>query len=342
MKKFTPIGSVFLLFVFLIIGCHAPDSMEAVAVSDRFLLANTHQRGSGRFLGAAEHIIYCAEQNSLSCLEGSSFSPLSTESDSLLANHLPVGFSGGLYYFWRNDLDDPSLEKELCCYSFREKKALPAGIILEKGERSVEFFTPDGALHISIHGPKKRFYVLNQGAVVEEESEQDSYLLGELQFRLKHHEGKASELFRVSQGGEQQVDLPWADERYLLPVEDGFILCNEGGEHLLYYLSPSGEVNELFSIPCMVSQSAITVSGDYVFLSVERWEKSGTFGMLHYEDDQTQGCYRINWKTGEATRLSGDIYTGLFVFHEDYLIGCDENRNTVWLDHDFRVLEKIH
>lgn len=344
MKNYFKLFPVVFLLVLLIAGCHTPDNNTSKTMTDRFLLANTHQLGSGYWFAAIGDSIYRfgpTSADGLSRLDGDTFSPVSTEADELFVNSLPAGFSGDLFYFWRRNSNDAQSKEDLFCYSIKENKAVETGIRRKKKENAITFFAPDGSLHVSISGSNERYYVLKQGSAAEEECEQDRYLLGELQFCLKHSVGKASELYEGSNGEERQIELPWADKRYLLPVEDGLIVCNKGGEHLLYLISPSGEIKELFSIPCMISEAAITVYGDYVFLSVERWEKSGSLGMLHYEDDQLQGSYRINWKTGETIRFSGDLYKGLFILYEDCIIGSDEHGHIVLLDHEFHVLQQL-
>ena len=348
MEKISKISLIALVIILLFIGCLTKDIPPLHTISDRFIFANNYQFGSGYWFAIAEDKIYRfgpSLDNSMKAiyrLENDKFLPVSTDDDELFINYLPIGTSGNWFYFWRQDKQDPlSGESELCCFSFSEMKVFETKVFVQKGERSTTFFSPDGSLYISISGPDDRFFVLRNGSSEEIKSVQDVYSLGEKQYELRHCFGEPSQLFEVFLGTETSIELPWAGERYLLPVEDGLILGNLGGEHLLYLISPSGEIKELFSIPCMSSETAITVYGDYVFLSVERWETNGSLGMLHFENDQLQGSYRINWKTGETIRFTDDLYKGLFILYEDYIIGSDEHGQIVLMDHEFQVLQQL-
>ena len=148
----------------------------------------------------------------------------------------------------------------------------------------------------------------------------------------------------VVQGQEQAVELPYATDRCVIPVEDGLVVWNQGQEHLLYFILPSGEIQELFYAPCMCSDSAVNVFNDYIYLSIERYEGYDIFGigLEHFSNDNIQGSYKINWRTGKSVKCSDQVYSGLFIFGDAGLIGCEQKTGKIVLmDFDYNVIKEL-
>ena len=332
-----------LLFVLLFSSCYATEADIPIAFSDQFSLSNANQSRVGFYFGVDKQTLYRfgfavgEKPRALCALRGSSFYAVEMEDYGVFHNYIPIGFSGEVFYFW-ND------ERALCGYSLREKTAVR--LIESKGDEytpTITFFSADGALCVTFpDNPERTAYRIMNGSVSEEEAVWDSYQLGDRDYILEHHRFQAATLYERRGEEINEIILPYAENRYLLPVEDGILICNEGGEHLLYFINSAGEITELFSLPCFLSDSAIAVRGDEVYLSIERWEKSGQLGALHYKNDQLQGCYRINWRTQEVKHLSDAIYDGLFVLDNQFILGCSQRGPMVWLDYNFQVVQTLY
>lgn len=132
--------------------------------------------------------------------------------------------------------------------------------------------------------------------------------------------------------------------KVLVATDNGVVVHNEDSQKLLYFIDgETDQVTELFSVECMASETSMTVHGDDVYLSVYRYEKMGPLGkgMVGYENDEISGTYRINLKTGKATKISDGIYAAMYVFDSTGIYAVEENGKTYKLDFDGNVIQTI-
>ena len=127
-------------------------------------------------------------------------------------------------------------------------------------------------------------------------------------------------------------------------MEHGLLVYAQGWSHLLYFINENGEVSELFDADCFRSGSAITVYRDTVYLSVKRYQNGGNFGAGGSEsipDDTASGTYRIRLSDKSVEKLSGENYSGLFIFDNAGIFACDENGSVYLLDFDGNVINTL-
>ncbi len=267
-----------------------------------------------------------------------------------------LGFSNNYCYYWISSGSTTEngqynvQEKLLYAYSLSEKRTkillsyCPENAPKQRGRT---FFDSAGTLYVMWKEDGTCIPISN-GDVGDPVLRQNSFQLGDREYAFAYN-SQTEDKYQLCCYENQEthfVALDRADKRYLLPVQNGLIVFNEGYEKLLYLIRPSGEIQVLFSIPCTFSDSVVNIWGDYVFLSVERFEKyvGLDFGLLDkkkYEDDTLSGSYKINIKTGEAEKCSDALYDGLTIFGDSGMIGTKKDGSIVQLDFDFQEIGLI-
>lgn len=349
-----------LCLIVLMNGCGVRENEPAALVfSDHFNLANAYQINAGCNFGTDNGIVYRLGRQKvlflaigkvrLTAYDNSDFSAVEMQPEIDWDKTYGIGFSNGWYYYWRSEknmmTEGLSSAYTLCALSLsgRTEEVLMT-ISREDLSRTIAFFKEDGTLYIADPTRDGWYFPIMKGNVEDAMSITDSYRIGNKEYVVKHKSwnARSADLIALENGEEHPVELAAAVKRYLIPTEEGLLIWNQGIEHLLYLIRPTGEIKELFSVPCMCSDSAVNVYGSDVFISVERYEKWGPGGisLQHYADDSLQGSYRISLKTGEVQKLSDDLYSGLFVFGDNGIIGCDKTSGKIYfMDFDFSILD---
>ena len=254
----------------------------------------------------------------------------------------------GEYLYYR-EFNGSFEEDELYCYSFQSGKL--DKLSSEKTKETHPVIREDGSLLIALstitHKPQA-YLRLKGGAVVgiTEEEREWSYRLGDREYFIKDEPDVLQGVVycRDSSGEVTAVPLEWADNRSLIPLDNGLLVHNRGWRHLLYYISESGEVRDLFDADCYRSNSAMTVYRDTVFFSVKRYQNGGDFGASGSQsipDDARSGTYRINLADYTMEKISDMVYTGMFIFDDTGIYACD-SKNNIWkLDFDGNVVDTL-
>ena len=137
------------------------------------------------------------------------------------------------------------------------------------------------------------------------------------------------------------MQLPYADKRTLIPCENGLLIHNEGRGELLYWVDEEGEVTSLFSVPCILSDSSVTVYGTSAYLSFIRYEKHGEIGQVRYKNDTLEGTYKIDLRTFSAEKISDKVYCGLYNFDDTCIYACDEDCHIYKLDSEANIIDAL-
>lgn len=361
MRKKVRKAAIVLVFCLIVLmnGCGVrKDEPSAPVFSDRFNLANAYQINAGCDYGTDNGIVYrlgrqkalfwAFGEERLTAYDKSEFSTVDIQPEIDWDKTYRIGFSNGWYYYWRfnKDLMTEGLSSEytLCALSLSDRTEEELMTFSREDlSKTIAFFKEDGVLYVADSTRDGWYFPIMKGNVEDAVSITDSYRMGNKEYVVKHKswDAASADLVVLEDGEEHPVELAAAFERYLIPTEEGLLIWNQGIEHLLYLILPTGEIKELFSIPCMSSDSAVNVYGSDVFISVERYEKWGPGGisLQHYANDSLQGSYRISLKTGEVQKLSDNIYSGLFIFGDSGIIGCDKlSGKTFFMDFNFNIL----
>lgn len=128
-------------------------------------------------------------------------------------------------------------------------------------------------------------------------------------------------------------------ESWFLPYKDGILAMNLTKGNILHYIDKNGTITELFSNECGYGKMAVNSWEDYVFVSIQRYEKySGNSRGEPYEKDTESGTYRIDMKDLSVEKISDHVYDGLYIFSEGEIFACDKNSNVDKLDFDGKLL----
>lgn len=128
-------------------------------------------------------------------------------------------------------------------------------------------------------------------------------------------------------GIEYELMLSTAKRRSIIPMENGWIVHNEGYQDLVYWVESNGKSHVLFSIDCMSSKSAVNVCDGYVYISVERYEGYNDIFRKRFENDEIEGTYKIDPGTGDIQKITDKIFDGLYVFESNRIFCCDKYGN---------------
>ena len=110
---------------------------------------------------------------------------------------------------------------------------------------------------------------------------------------------------------------------------------------MLYNVNDNQSISLLFELPCLSSSSAVAVVNEDIYLSVKRYEKFGSLGMLRFENDTAEGTYKISQADFLPVKISDSIYNGLYFFGGESLYACDEFCNIYRLDLQGNVIDTV-
>lgn len=246
-----------------------------------------------------------------------------------------LGLSKGFLYYWK--YADDNREDMLYCYDLEQSKE-EALFIGEGDYQHTTFFAQDGSLGIAYFPDDAEdvpeFLWVKDGKLCGTSIQGGEYPLGQYRYAIAANRQDLQERIFVTDvfGEKKEISLGYATRRALFPLENGFLIHNEGGCAILYHIDASNRLKQLFRVSCLASHSAVTVVGDNAFLSLKRYEKFGELGMLRFENDTIEGTYRIDLKDLSMTKISDEIYNGLYFFGGDCLYACDENCSISMLD----------
>lgn len=244
-----------------------------------------------------------------------------------------VGQQGRWLYYWdaHGPYDKPGDPFTLLCYDLAARQEFTV-CTAQRDYEDLAIFAPDGTLYLPLEMPRGtevRQYLHVSGAQLLGVTADvpAGYALGGVTYDVTRDDSPlAARIVATSaDGAAQEIAMPYARIRCLLPGGDGLLVHNiDGGS--LYRIAPDHSVTPLFEVPCMTCDTAVAVVGDDVYLSLKRYEGYGESGKLlrRYENDTLEGTWRISLTDFSAVKISDTIYNGLYCFG-DVLLACDES-----------------
>ncbi len=209
-------------------------------------------------------------------------------------------------------------------------------------------FSDNGIVSIPLYSEESQeeYMTLQGGEIIGFSDSPEHYTLGDKEYYTIFSPRKdiVEHIIVLNESGEEsEISLGPASERSLIQTDNGILIHNYGHQNLLYYIESDGTLVELFSVPCSLSKSAVTVYHNTVYLSFVRFEKGSTdwIGMEGYDHDDLIGTYRINLTDYSVEKISDNIYDGLFIFDDTGIYACDEKCNVFLLDYDGNVIDTL-
>ena len=204
------------------------------------------------------------------------------------------------------------------------------------------YFADDGSIYVPIAPESSRasqYVHIFSGEVLGIEELTEGYPLGESIYFLvqEFSDAQVERLIQTDSNGNiisEEIPFEQAYRRAVIPYDDGLLVHNERLESLLYRITEDGAITELFSVPCLGSQSAINIHGTDAFISVLRYEKYGEKGMLRYENDSLEGTYRISLIDGSAVKINDLCFSGIYNFDDACFYCCDKVGNIYRMEFD--------
>lgn len=204
------------------------------------------------------------------------------------------------------------------------------------------YFADDGSVYIPLFpekGNPLQYVHISGRDVLGIEELAEGYPLGDSIYFLvqERSDGQVERLIQTDLSGniiQEEVPFKSAYRRTVIPYDEGLLVHNEQLSSLLYQINGSGEVTELFSLPCLSSQSAVNIHGTDAYISVLRYEKYGEKGMLRYENDSIEGTYCISLIDGSSEKINNLCFDGIYNFDDTCFYCCDKAGNIYKMEFD--------
>lgn len=247
-----------------------------------------------------------------------------------------------LYYWVYGEEENDSL----LCYDLdaREERLLFSGNACSARTTHIDasgaFFIP---LEMDDRNAPQQFVRVLDGQVLSVSTEKVYNQIGDLRYRntILHPEYTERVVVIDEHQSEEEITLGIAKSRTVMSSPYGAIVHNEGYSQLLYLIQSAESVECLFEVPCMSSESAVTVVDEYVFISLKRFEGYQDIGLRRYENDEVEGTYMINLTDYSSVKINDGIYSGLYYFGGEYLFATDEYGCVYLIGFDGEIKESV-
>ena len=177
------------------------------------------------------------------------------------------------------------------------------------------------------------YLLIDQEEIKQVQNDREGVVFHGTEYKIQLHDTvSTASKATLTWGTENRYQLGLARTRAMITTEKGLLIHNEGYQQLLYKVDHSGEIQCIFSVPCMDSESALTCVGNYAYLSLKRFEGFGDYGSKRFENDQMEGTWRINIEDGSKEKISELIFDGMYVFDDRYIWACTDECSIYRLD----------
>lgn len=245
-----------------------------------------------------------------------------------------IGTADGYLYYWKDG--ETSGNDYLYCYNIKNE----IESFLYQGDLCYYasiFFDENGSIAVPItakHDQLQQFVHIQKETVLSTGPQEAGYRIGNKLFTVVSEYGDVVERVVCTDANGVKKDIPLgsAHKRSIIPCNNGLIIHNEGLNELLYWIDEEGNKKNIFSVPCLGSESAVNVCGSDVYLSFKRYEKYGEIGQVRYENDELEGTYCISLVDFSVRKLNNQIFNGLYNFDDTCLYCCDEKGGIFRMD----------
>lgn len=255
------------------------------------------------------------------------------------------GYKAPFLYYWGNDTSQGKQREHLYSINLnsKENRNIYSG---EAMQNHNSFFADNERLYFPLwaeYGKTPQFVCVKDGALAEVTPLDEGYCLnGKTYFAVAEYGDDTERILCQDENGQiNEVPLGYAHHRSVIPCENGLLIHNESGPNILYWIDEAGNVQELFSVECLDSRSAVNVHENDVYISFKRYKEYGDIGMKRFENDSVEGTYRISLIDSSIQKISDSIYDGLYNFDDKCLYACDEDYNIFQIDFNGNVIQTL-
>lgn len=360
-KRLCILITILLLFCSLLVGCIGPNIMGAFIESTYANVAlnplsapihiegehpaNYQQTDAGVNLSAYnEHLYFLMDHSAKGATEHTCHLGVLTDT----GGHILDDYEGLTVdvAFWNDSVYYLNIDAQQGCFVLY-RYIIPSGetVMMEATTAftgSVEYpfqIGSDNVLYLVADRAENSGYPIHDSDVAALTTIPCSYEVGDLTYTM----GATSdeELVCVDpQGNSTTVPLA-ASEKSLVPYQDGLLVLNTTDGNTLHYITPTGDVIELFRADDMHAESAVNFHGDYVFLSLQRYESWNGRAGTPAENDPVNGTYRIDMRDYSVEKISDTAYDGLYIFNGTGIYATDRFANVYQLDFNGALVEHL-
>lgn len=249
----------------------------------------------------------------------------------------------GFVYF--ESATDSAYDRDVSCYSISDNRELQLVTVENINSNSLQhgacFFGSDGVFYVPTNGSFTAFHPIIGDNVNESLGMNEMYIYGDNTIIIHQDEfGNTQISFTCPDKTSIVFDSKIiSGKASVFPCHEGLLIHSEYYGNLLYFIEgDSGDLIELFTVPCDRSVSAVNVHEDMVFLSFKRYEDYDTVFAKRFENDNVEGTYRIDLRDYSVVKISDAVYDGLYIFDDTGIYACDDGYNIHKLDYDGKYL----
>ncbi len=318
---------------------------EVIIEGDQFHPANHKQYAADVQMSAKNGILYFYFPPTANDLHYQS-SLCSYDSGVLKKHHEVTGkviaFHDGYLYY---TIDPEFGKQEIYCYELMSgQEQFVSSVIRDGGDylrQEYTFVDSENVLYIQNDNVNFNYCPVNGSHYGEPGNKNETYSFDGWTYTVSDNQFHGKDIVGISETGEAVHYDEMVDRGKLsvIPCEDGLLIHGEMYGNLLYYVDgTTGSLHKLFSVPADRTVSAVTVHGNYAYLSFMRYENYDTLFPKRYDNDHLEGTYRIHLKDFSIEKISDSIYSGLFVFDDSGIYACDSECGIFKIDFDGSIL----
>ena len=166
------------------------------------------------------------------------------------------------------------------------------------------------------------YYAVKDGVVTECKEAPRKYLVGENTYTVEDGDLIC---YRSSGLREVVLDSIGIGKIYIIPHQLGLLVFNNGATDLLYFIpNATGEIEQLFAVQGLSTESSANVYGEFVYVSFVRYKGFDDIGVTKYENDTVEGTYRISLVDRSVEKLTDEKYDGLYIFDDTGIFACKD------------------
>lgn len=228
------------------------------------------------------------------------------------------GFENGYVYYSKSK--SVSLIDKVMCMDIRSEGHTE--LMTTEGILSDTVVDEKGICYIPTDIRLSEYYAVKDGEIIECKNMTWAHSAGTNTYAV---EDKDLICYRPSGFREVILDSIGIGKICIIPHELGLLIYNDDATDLLYFIpNETGEIEELFRVEGLSTDSAANVYGEFVYVSFVRYAGFDDIGLTKYENDTMEGTYRISLVDYSVEKLTERTYDGFYIFDDTGIFACKD------------------